>query len=59
MALSGQRVVVTDLGTVNALAGSVAEFATALCTGTHGIGPVTTFDAAGYRSRIAADSHEK
>ena len=55
MADSTQRVVVTGLGTVNALAGSVAEFAAALRAGTCAIGPVTVFDPTGYRSRIAAE----
>ncbi|HEY2389259.1 MAG TPA: beta-ketoacyl-[acyl-carrier-protein] synthase family protein [Candidatus Binatia bacterium] len=52
---SGPQVVVTGLGTVNALAGSVHEFATALRAGTCAIGPVTVFDTTGYRSRIAAE----
>ena len=55
MADSTQRVVVTGLGTVNALAGTVAEFAAALRAGTCAIGPVTVFDPTGYRSRIAAE----
>ncbi len=55
MAPSAQPAVVTGLGTVNALAGSVAEFATALRAGTCAIGPVTVFDSTGYRSRIAAE----
>ncbi len=48
-------VVVTGLGTVNALAHSVDAFAAALRAGTCAIGPVTGFDATGYRSRIAAE----
>jgi len=55
VAPSDPQVVVTGLGTVNALAGSVSEFAAALRAGTCGIGPVTVFDSAGYRSRIAAE----
>jgi 3-oxoacyl-[acyl-carrier-protein] synthase II len=55
---SGPQVVVTGLGTVNALAGSVPEFATALRAGTCAIGPVTVFDTTGYRSRIAAEVPE-
>jgi 3-oxoacyl-[acyl-carrier-protein] synthase II len=47
-------VVVTGLGTVNALASSVPRFADALRAGTSAIGPLTLFDAVGYRSRIAA-----
>ena len=55
MAPSDPQVVVTGLGTVNALAGSVSEFVAALRAGTCGIGPVTVFDSTGYRSRIAAE----
>jgi 3-oxoacyl-[acyl-carrier-protein] synthase II len=52
---SAAPVVVTGLGTVNALAHSTADFAAALRAGTCAIGPVTGFDATGYRSRIAAE----
>jgi len=52
---SATRVVVTGLGTVNALGGSVAEFAAALRAGTCAVGPLTLFDTTGYRSRIAAE----
>jgi 3-oxoacyl-[acyl-carrier-protein] synthase II len=48
-------VVVTGLGTVNALGSSVAEFAAALRAGTCAIGPLTIFDTTGFRSRIAAE----
>jgi len=51
----GLRVVVTGLGTVNALARSVPEFAAALRAGAGAIGPLTLFDSTGYRSRIAAE----
>jgi 3-oxoacyl-[acyl-carrier-protein] synthase II len=51
----GEAIVVTGLGTVNALAHSVDAFATALRAGSCAIGPVTGFDATGYRSRIAAE----
>ncbi len=44
------RVVVTGLGTVNAIARSVPEFSEALQAGRCGIGPVTVFDAAEYRT---------
>ncbi len=51
-------VVVTGLGTVNALAHSTAAFTTALRAGTCAIGPVTSFDPTGYRSRIAAEVND-
>jgi 3-oxoacyl-[acyl-carrier-protein] synthase II len=47
-------VVVTGLGTVNALASSVPRFADALRAGASAIGPLTLFNTVGYRSRIAA-----
>ena len=55
MAPSARQVVVTGLGTVNALGSSVAEFAAALRAGTSAIGPLMLFDTTGYRSRIAAE----
>jgi 3-oxoacyl-[acyl-carrier-protein] synthase II len=51
-------IIVTGLGTVNALAHSVDDFAAALRAGTCAIGPVTGFDVTGYRSRIAAEVRE-
>jgi 3-oxoacyl-[acyl-carrier-protein] synthase II len=50
-----EAVVVTGLGTVNALGNDVDAFAAALRAGVCAIGPVTGFDATGYRSRIAAE----
>ena len=58
MQASAPQVVVTGLGTVNALGSSVAEFAAALRAGTSAIGPVTLFDTKGYRARIAAQVHD-
>ncbi len=49
-----RQVVVTGLGTVNALGSSVGAFAAALRAGTSGIAPLTLFDTAGFRARIAA-----
>ncbi len=54
-ATSDDAIVITGLGTVNALAHSVDAFAAALRAGTCAIAPVTGFDASGYRSRIAAE----
>ncbi len=48
-------VVVTGLGTVNALARSAVEFAHELRRGSCAIGALTVFDPTGYRSRIAAE----
>lgn len=52
--MKSHRVVVTGRGTVNAIAGDIPEFVHALRAGTCGIGPVTLFDTAGYRSHTGA-----
>jgi 3-oxoacyl-[acyl-carrier-protein] synthase II len=49
------RVVVTGLGTVNAIARSVPEFTSALQAGRCGIGPVTVFDTAEYRTHTGGE----
>jgi len=54
-ATPNEAVVVTGLGTVNALADSVDRFGAALRAGSCAIGPVTGFNATCYRSRIAAE----
>ena len=50
-----ERVVITGLGTVNAIAGSAPEFSAALRQGVCGIGPVTVFDTTDYRSRTGGE----
>lgn len=52
--MKSDRVVVTGRGTVNAIASNATEFAAALKAGTCGIGPVTLFDTAGYRTHTGA-----
>ncbi|MBN2439260.1 MAG: beta-ketoacyl-[acyl-carrier-protein] synthase family protein [Deltaproteobacteria bacterium] len=49
-----KRVVVTGLGTVNAVAGNPREFAAALRNGVCGIGPITLFDTAAFRTHNGA-----
>lgn len=49
------RVVITGLGTVNAIARSAPEFATALKAGRCGIGPVTVFDTADHRTHTGGE----
>jgi 3-oxoacyl-[acyl-carrier-protein] synthase II len=49
-----ERVVVTGMGTVNALAADVPRFAKALRQGACGIGPITLFDTAGFRTHNGA-----
>ena len=45
-----ERVVITGMGTINAVAGSVPEFHGALRSGVCGIGPVTVFDTACFKT---------
>jgi 3-oxoacyl-[acyl-carrier-protein] synthase II len=49
-----KRVVVTGLGTVNAVAGDPREFAAALRNGVCGIGPITLFDTTDFRTHNGA-----
>ncbi len=46
-----ERVVITGLGTINAIAGSASKFSAALRQGVCGIGPVTVFDTTDFRTR--------
>jgi 3-oxoacyl-[acyl-carrier-protein] synthase II len=50
-----QRVVVTGLGTVNAIAGNPREFAEALRRGICGIGPISLFDTMAFRTHNGAE----
>ena len=50
-----KRVVVTGIGTVNAAARSAAAFHRALYAGHCGIGPVSVFDTADYRTHIGGE----
>ena len=49
-----ERVVITGLGTVNAVAGNPREFAAALRNGVCGIGPITLFDTTAFRTHNGA-----
>ena len=49
-----KRVVVTGLGTVNAIAGDTRAFAAALRRGVCGIGPITLFDTTQFRTHNGA-----
>jgi 3-oxoacyl-[acyl-carrier-protein] synthase II len=48
--MHGERVVITGLGVVNAVAQTAPDFAQALQNGVSGIGPVTAFDTSAYRT---------
>ncbi len=49
-----RRVVITGLGAVTSIGGSVAEFWKNLLAGACGIGPFTLFDSSAYRTQTAA-----
>ena len=49
-----RRVVVTGLGIVSPVGNNVADFWSALVQGRHGIGPITRFDTADYKAKLAA-----
>jgi 3-oxoacyl-[acyl-carrier-protein] synthase II len=50
-----RRVVVTGLGAVTALGCRVEELWTRICNGESGVGPITRFNASGFRSRIGGE----
>ena len=50
-----ERIVITGLGTINAIALGALEFSSALRQGVCGIGPVTVFDTADYRTRTGGE----
>lgn len=53
--MGNERVVITGMGTINAIARNTGEFATALKQGQCGIGPITVFDTAGFRTRTGGE----
>lgn len=50
-----RRVVVTGLGAVTPVGNTVKAMWESLLQGRHGIGPITRFDASGFRARLAAE----
>ncbi|MDF1592198.1 MAG: beta-ketoacyl-[acyl-carrier-protein] synthase family protein [Desulfobacterales bacterium] len=50
-----ERVVITGLGTINAIAGNAPEFSAALGQGVCGIGPVTVFSTTDFRTRTGGE----
>ncbi len=52
---SGRRVVVTGLGIVSPVGNTVAAAWENILAGRSGIGPITSFDATGFHSRIAGE----
>lgn len=53
--MNSRRVVVTGIGAVSSIGNSVDAMWESLLAGKSGIGPVTKFDAADYRTRIAGE----
>lgn len=53
--MTKRRVVITGLGTVNPIGNTAAESWRNLQAGVCGIGPITAFDAAGFKIRLAAE----
>jgi len=50
-----KRVVVTGLGVISPVGNDIASFWNSLKEGKNGVGPITSFDATGFDSRIAAE----
>ncbi len=53
--MSRRRVVVTGLGLVSPVGNTVADSWNAILAGKSGIGPITRFDAAAFKARIAGE----
>jgi len=53
--MSKKRVVITGLGVVSPIGTGVEKFWQSLIEGKSGVGPVTTFDASEFTSRIAGE----
>ena len=56
--MSDRRVVVTGLGAVSSLGKDLATTWAGLVAGRSGIGPITLFDASGFRTKLAAEVRE-
>ncbi len=52
---SGRRVVITGMGVVTPLGCTLDEFWRNITAGRSGVGPITSFDASAYTTRIAAE----
>ena len=53
--MSKRRVVVTGIGAVTPIGNCVEEFWEGIQEGRVGIGPITRFDAEGYKAKLAAE----
>lgn len=50
-----KRVVITGMGVISPIGNDIDTFKENLMAGRHGIGPITKFDAAGYKASLAAE----
>ena len=50
-----KRVVITGMGVISPVGNDVPSFWNSLVTGTCGIGPITAFDTAAYKVKLAAE----
>ncbi|MBT8063208.1 MAG: beta-ketoacyl-ACP synthase II, partial [Gammaproteobacteria bacterium] len=53
--MSKRRVVVTGMGIISPVGNTIDSAWDALCNGKSGIGPLTAFDAASFKTRIAGE----
>lgn len=53
-----RRVVITGMGAITPIGLNVADFFASLREGRHGFGPITRFDASGYKCHVAAEIKE-
>ncbi|MHB1464787.1 MAG: beta-ketoacyl-ACP synthase II [Thermoleophilia bacterium] len=53
--MNQRRVVITGMGIISPLGIGIDEYWQSLSTGRSGVGPITQFDASGYKVRIAAE----
>ncbi|MEC4017531.1 beta-ketoacyl-[acyl-carrier-protein] synthase family protein [Streptomyces sp. H27-D2] len=56
--MTAQRVVLTGLGVLSSIGNGAADFTRALREGRCGVGPITLFDADGFRRRLAHEVHD-
>ncbi|MFO7683198.1 MAG: beta-ketoacyl-ACP synthase II [Chloroflexota bacterium] len=55
MEFKKRRVVITGMGTLNPMGNTVADTWAGIAAGRSGIGPITHFDASGYKTQIAGE----
>jgi 3-oxoacyl-[acyl-carrier-protein] synthase II len=53
--MTRRRVVITGMGTVNALASQVGEYWRALCAGRSGVGPIEQFDTSAFKVHFGGE----